>query len=67
MLDEPKCYTRDCKHFIGVEGGCCEDHEYVVCEAFPEGIPDEIAYGNNEHLIPFKGQTNKIVYEKEGH
>ena len=64
MLDEPNCYKRRCKHFIGVEGGCTEDHEYFVCEAFPEGIPDQIAYGRNKHLKVFKGQANEIVYEK---
>lgn len=65
MLDEPNCYTRKCKHFIGVEGGCTEGYEYLVCEAFPDGIPDEIAYGNNKHLTSFAGQLNEIVYEGE--
>jgi hypothetical protein len=38
--------------------------ERVVCKAFPERIPDEIAYGDNLHLEPFKGD-NGIQYEPQ--
>jgi len=38
--------------------------ERHACEAFPDGIPSEIAYGDNPHDKPFKGQENDIVYEK---
>ena len=66
MLAEPQCYKRDCKHFIGVKkSDGTEMSERVVCKAFPEGIPFEIAYGDNKHLKPLKNQKNKIVYEKE--
>ena len=34
----------------------------VGCEAFPEGIPDEILL-TNEHSIPLPGQKNNIVFE----
>jgi hypothetical protein len=64
MLDIPSCFDRDCKHFIGVkqdEDG--ELSERVVCKAFPDGIPDEIAYGTNLHLKPFPGD-NGIQFEK---
>lgn len=39
--------------------------EAWFCNAFPEGIPDEIAYGDNLHLVPLENQGNDIVFEKE--
>jgi hypothetical protein len=44
-----------CKNFRRVKGGCL---------AFPEGIPDEITGGFNQHSKPLKGQRNKIVFEQ---
>ena len=44
-----------CKHFRHFEGGC---------DAFPEGIPDEITSGENEHSTPLKDQKNEIVFEE---
>lgn len=44
-----------CKHFREIEGGC---------NAFPEGIPDEITSGENEHSKPLKDQENDIVFEQ---
>lgn len=56
MLPEPQCLKRGCKHFIGVEQkGEDETTERVVCAAFPDGIPDDIAYGDNKHLTKVKG------------
>lgn len=43
-----------CKHFRRFEGGC---------NAFPDGIPDEITSGENEHTKPLKSQENDIVFE----
>lgn len=63
MLAEPECYKRKCKHFLGVGGDEEEENEFVYCEAFPDGIPDEIAYGKNKHLTPLPGQLNEIVFE----
>ncbi len=63
MIIEPKCYTRKCIHFIGVNEVEEEEDQKVICEAFPEGIPAEIAYGNNKHLKPLAGQINEIVFE----
>ena len=63
MLAEPNCRKRNCKHFEGVvtdDGD--ESTERVVCKAFPNGIPDEIAYGDNRHIAPFKGDGG-IQYE----
>jgi len=33
------------------------------CDAFPDGIPDEILE-NNKHSKPIKSQNNKIVFKK---
>jgi hypothetical protein len=65
MIAEPKCYTRKCANFIGVKNFSedVEGDERVICKAFPEGIPDEIAYGKNKHTKPFEGD-NGIRYEQ---
>ena len=67
QLEEPRCFTRKCIHFIGVKNLIEGDAFSVAnfCNAFPNGIPDEIAYGDNLHLEPLKGQGNDIVFEKE--
>lgn len=44
----------NCKHFRRFEGGC---------NAFPDGIPDEITSGLNEHSEPLLFQPNDIVFE----
>ena len=64
MLMEPKCWTRNCKHFIGVsQPDGTEMTERHVCKAFPDMIPSEIAYGDNSHTEPYPGD-NGIQYEK---
>ena len=40
----------DCAHF---ERG--EDGIGLTCAAFPEGIPDEILFGDHDHHQPFDG------------
>ena len=35
-----------------------------ICQAFPQGIPDEIPAGKNDHLKPMPGQNNPVVYER---
>jgi len=63
---EPKCWTRKCKHFTGViQPDGTELSERNACEAFPDGIPDEIAYGDDPHDKVVEGQTGEFVYEKE--
>lgn len=65
MLAEPTCWTRQCKHYIGViQPDGTELTETNSCIAFPDGIPAEIAYGENRHLRPLPDQGNKIVFEK---
>jgi hypothetical protein len=67
MLDEPRCWTRICKHFQGVkylDESIGEASEVVFCPAFPNGIPREIAYGDNPHDTVVKGQVGTIVYER---
>jgi len=66
MLAEPGCFQRKCKHYIGIsQPDGTELSERNVCKAFPEMIPDEIAYGDNLHLKPLSDQGNDIVFEKE--
>jgi len=65
MIIEPTCHTRGCKHLQGVKSPDMNEElgEFVFCKAFPDGIPDEIAYGNNDHSMPFPGDHG-IQYEK---
>jgi len=62
---EPRCSIRHCVHLQGVTWlGSEEESEVNFCSAFPDGIPDEIAYGDNKHLEPLPDQDNDIVFEK---
>ncbi len=62
MLVEPKCFSRECNNFLGASGRK-EIAQIVVCRAFPEGIPDEIAYGDVLHLESYPGD-NGIQFER---
>jgi len=65
MLAELKCSERRCGHLLGViQPDGTEATEKPYCTAFLDGIPDEIAYGNNKHLKPYPGQRNEIVYKE---
>lgn len=48
----PMCVN--CKHF--------HDEKGATCDAFPEGIPDEIYIEGHDHRKPFKGD-NGIRFE----
>lgn len=64
MIAVPNCHKRGCIHYAGVEPGPDgdEEGEHPVCVAFPDGIPDMIAYGDNLHLKHVNGQTGNTVY-----
>ncbi len=65
QIEEAKCFNRECLHLLGIK--LMEGKGLVpqyFCEAFSNGIPEEIAYGNNLHKVPFEGQKNKIVFKK---
>jgi len=69
VITEPKCRIRKRKHYLGLkqigpETELEDEGLYNVCVAFPDGIPDEIAYGDNPHSEPLPGQGNEIVYER---
>lgn len=62
MMREPKCWTRACAHFIGVRNDGDETTERVCCEAYPDGIPNEIAYGNDQHLELRGDEVRDLVF-----
>lgn len=64
MLLPPKCFLRKCVHYLGVKNDGDETTERNYCSAFPDGIPSEIAYGDNPHTKPYEGD-NGIQYKKE--
>lgn len=66
---EPRCSFRRCKHFMYADRKPGQEHAefpelVLVCAAFPypKGIPQEIAYGTNDHTTPYHGD-NGILYE----
>lgn len=65
MIQEPNCFTRNCTHFRGViQPDGTELTERPCCAAYPNGIPDDIAYGKDKHLKVRKDQNNDIIFEK---
>ena len=63
MLAVCKCYTRHCKNYSGIiQPDGTEMTETNYCKAFPDSIPDEIAYGDNDHSKPTGDQGNEIVF-----
>lgn len=66
MLLESNCSTRNCKHYLGIiQPDGSELTERNFCTAFPDGIPDEIAYGDDLHTEIHPDQDNDIVFERE--
>jgi len=65
MLQEPKCFTRKCKHYLGmIQPDGTEMTETNNCKAFLDGIPEKIAYGDDDHTKSFLGD-NGIQFEEE--
>lgn len=66
MIQEPNCHKRGCKHYLGVAQPNNEEKgERPVCSAYPDGIPEDIAYGSDKHLEVRKDQTGNYVYEND--
>ena len=45
--------------------GTCKHYRFfkkIKCEAFPDGLPDDIVLGTNRHEKVMKGQVNDFVY-----
>lgn len=64
MIAEPNCSMRSCRHFRGVKRpDGTELSERVYCRAFPNGIPDDIAYGDDLHLEVYPDQENDFVFK----
>ena len=59
----PKCVDegRDCKHFLGWRE-ISNSYLTPYCAAFPDGIPKEIAYGNDLHDQIKEGQAMGYIY-----
>ena len=65
MIEEPNCLKRKCIHYIGIINDGDETTERPACNAFRNGIPEEIAYGDNKHTSKHPDQNNDIVFEKD--
>ena len=66
MITRPNCHKRNCIFLQGVKQlGVDEEKEVVYCPAFPNGIPERIAYGNDLHEKVSDDQVGDIVFEKE--
>lgn len=63
MIQEPECSKRNCIHFLGVINDGDETTERPYCRAYPNGIPNEIAYGDDKHLEVRDDQSNEIIFE----
>jgi len=47
MLAEPNCFKKRCEHYLGViQPDGTELTEVCNCKVYPDGIPDDIAYGD---------------------
>ena len=66
MLLEPNCVKRNCGHYAGGDNKSDpfnESAERHVCLAFPNGIPDRIAHGEDLHLEIADDQVGEVVFE----
>jgi hypothetical protein len=51
---EANLICAECKHF---------KHQKFNCIAFPDGIPEIIFSGENDHSKPLPNQDNDIIFE----
>ncbi len=42
------------------------DHPTAYCEAFPDGIPDDIVYGGFDHRHPHAGDHGVLFLQEPG-
>ncbi len=66
LIKAPRCFQRHCKHYQGIappDG--IELTGRPVCKAYPNGIPDEIAYGNDLHHTVRDDQDNDITFKRK--
>ena len=65
MLAPCNCSKRECRWYVGIiQPDGTEMSETNFCGAFPEGIPEDIAYGDNLHEAIQDNQKKEYVYEK---
>ena len=56
MIPNEKCPCLNCSF--------CKSNGFdLFCIAFPDGVPDEIIEGENDHSTPLPDQENDIVFE----
>lgn len=65
MIAEPNCSVRKCRFYLGIKNDGDELTERPYCAAYPDGIPDAIAYGMDAHMRKRRDQDNDIIYEKQ--
>ena len=47
MIQVPNCYKRKCIRYLGIiQPNNDESIELPNCKVYPDGIPNDIAYGN---------------------
>ena len=66
QIEEPRCYSRRCIHFEGakIAGNSTSGKAIVICPAYPKGIPERIAYGDELHLEVQDDQKGTLTYEE---
>ena len=75
MRIEPKCFKRGCVYFATIKNqkykvGKVNGKEYIdtevspKCIAYPDGIPEEIAYGDDLHNKLRGDEAEPVKFEK---